>query len=102
MDHNSVKRSLLADPATRAAYEYPPLPLAVARTVVIRRRELGLSQQELADRLGTSQAQVWRIESGQANLTLETLEKLEEILHVAVELRFLTVPAGEPVGAATR
>lgn len=102
MNHARVKQSLLADPATREVYEHPPLPLAVARAVVTRRRELGMSQQDLADWVGTSQAQVWRIESGQANLTLETLGKLEEILHVAVELRLLDVPTRELVGAASR
>lgn len=87
MNHEAVKQRLLADPATREAYERPPLSLAVARAVVTRRRALGISQQDLADRLGTSQTQVWRIESGQANLTLETLGKLAEVLHFALEVR---------------
>ena len=86
MNHEEVKQRLLADPDVREAYENPPLAIAVARAVVRRRRELGLSQGELAKRLGTSQMQVWRIESGQANITLDTLQKLAETLMLTVEL----------------
>lgn len=84
MKHEEVKRRLLENPEMREAYEHPPLALAVARAVVLRRRELGISQEDLAQQLGTSQTQVWRIESGQANITLETLQKLGDILHIAV------------------
>lgn len=86
MNHEEVKRRLLADPDVREAYENPPLAIAVARAVVRRRQELGLSQGELAKRLGTSQMQVWRIESGEANITLDTLQKLAETLVLTVEL----------------
>lgn len=88
MNHQEVKARLLADPETQAAYEHPPLALVVARAVVERRRALGLTQEELAARLGTSQTQIWRLESGQANLTLKTLEKLGEVLGLTPQLRF--------------
>jgi len=81
-----AKRRLLADRQTREAYEHPPLALALARAVVQRKHALNMSQVELAERLGTSQTQVWRIESGQANLTIDTLQRLQEVLQVAVEV----------------
>lgn len=80
MNHEEVKLRLLKDPKVREAYENPPLPLATARTVVERRRELSITQKELAEMMGSSQAQVWRIESGQFNPTLKTLSKLEVAL----------------------
>jgi transcriptional regulator with XRE-family HTH domain len=92
MNHDEVKRKLLEDPEVREMYRNPPLPLAVARAVVQRRRALGLSQEELAARLGTSQMQVWRIESGQANITLDTLQKLSEVLELSVDLRAPATP----------
>lgn len=82
MNHEEVKRKLLQDPKVREVYENPPLSLATARTVVERRRELGMTQEELAGMMGSSQSQVWRIESGQFNPTLKTLSKLEEVLGV--------------------
>lgn len=88
MNHEEAKRRLLGNREVREAYENPPLPLATARTVVERRKELGITQKELADRLDSSQAQVWRIESGHFNPTLKTLSRLEKAL--GIEL----IPAG--------
>ena len=82
MRHEEVKRRLLSNPEVRQAYENPPLPLAAARSVVERRKELGMTQKDLADSLETSQAQVWRIESGQFNPTLKTLSRLEKVLDI--------------------
>jgi ribosome-binding protein aMBF1 (putative translation factor) len=97
MKHNEVKARLLQDPPTREAYEHPPLALVVARGVVVRRRELGMSQEQVAQALETSQNQVWRIESGQANMTLDTLERLAHVLKVPVS--YLVSEVHEELGA---
>lgn len=44
-------------------------------SLVARRRELGLSQTEVAARMGTSQPAVARLESGTADVRLTTLER---------------------------
>ncbi len=77
-----VKNRLLSAPRVREAYENPPLHLAVARAVVERRKELGITQEELAERMGTSQAQIWRIESGSFNPTSKTLSRVEKALGI--------------------
>ncbi|MBA8901529.1 transcriptional regulator with XRE-family HTH domain [Phyllobacterium sp. P30BS-XVII] len=41
-----------------------------------RRGALGISQEELAMRIGADQAYVSRIEAGQMNVTLETAEQI--------------------------
>ncbi len=48
---------------------------ALAAGLVARRTELGLSQTEVAARMGTSQSAVARLESGQSDLRLSTLER---------------------------
>ena len=48
---------------------------ALAESLVARRLELGISQTELAARMGTSQSAVARIESGDADVRLSTLER---------------------------
>jgi predicted transcriptional regulator len=45
-----------------------------------RRRALGISQEELAMRIEADQAYVSRIEAGQMNVTLETVEQIAEAL----------------------
>ena len=52
----------------------------IARVVIMRRAELGLSQQEVADRMGTTASVISRIESGQHRTSTETLRRLAEAL----------------------
>ena len=48
---------------------------ALSEDLVARRVELGLSQTEVAARMGTSQSAVARLESGEADVRLSTLER---------------------------
>ena len=48
---------------------------ALTEDLVARRLELGLSQTEVAARMGTSQSAVARLESGDADVRLSTLER---------------------------
>jgi transcriptional regulator with XRE-family HTH domain len=92
VNYEEVKNRLLANPKVREAYENPPLSLTTARKVVQRRKELGMTQGRLADAMGTSQAQVWRIESGHFNPTAKTLTRLERALDMSFGDRFREFP----------
>ena len=48
---------------------------ALAEELVSRRIALGLSQTEVAARMGTSQSAVARVEAGQSDVRLSTLER---------------------------
>ncbi len=48
----------------------------LARIVIARRQALGLTQQELAERVGTSHSVISRIESGQHPTSVTTLRRL--------------------------
>ena len=48
---------------------------ALAGTLAARRTEIGLSQTEVAARMGTSQSAVARLESGDADVRLSTIER---------------------------
>ena len=92
MNYEEVKNRLLANPKVREAYENPPLSLTTARKVVQRRKELGMTQGQLANAMGTSQAQVLRIESGHFNPTAKTLTRLERALDMSFGDRFREFP----------
>jgi transcriptional regulator with XRE-family HTH domain len=47
----------------------------LAAELVARRQALGLSQTEVAARMGTSQSSVARLESGSSDILLSTLER---------------------------
>lgn len=53
-----------------------------------QRKQLNVSQEELAMRIGADQAYVSRIEAGQMNVTLETVEQVATALGVDVAALF--------------
>jgi predicted transcriptional regulator len=55
--------------------------------LVTRRLELGLSQTEVAARMGTSQSAVARLESGEADVRLSTLERYAAALGHVLDVR---------------
>jgi ribosome-binding protein aMBF1 (putative translation factor) len=71
------------------AYAATALAIEVGKRVREARKAAGLSQRELARRMGTSQAAVDRLEAGGVGATLTTLQRVATALglEVNVELR---------------
>jgi DNA-binding XRE family transcriptional regulator len=83
-------REELKDPEFRRQYEEERQALQLAIKIAALREEKGLSQQELAKRMGTSQQAISRIESGQyEGFTLKTLEKIAEATGMKVKIDFV-------------
>src|SRR6266545_4562951 len=65
---------------------------AAAKLIIHRRTELGISQGELAGRMGTSNTQVSRIESGRHSINEATLQRALRAMD-AVPIMGYEVPA---------
>jgi transcriptional regulator with XRE-family HTH domain len=63
----------------------------------MRRGELGLTQEQLAKRMGTSHSAISRIESGQHRTSVATLERLAQALDVRFVIGFESGPREAPV-----
>lgn len=61
---------------------------ALADELVQRRLSLGLSQTEVAARMGTSQSAVARLESGQSDVRLSTLERYAAAVGYLIDWHF--------------
>ena len=80
----------LKDPGVREAYEEEGLFVELAIQVAHLRQKRGLTQQELAKRLHTSQQTVSRLESPKnGSLSLRTLVKLAHALGKEVKVQFV-------------
>lgn len=66
--------------------------LDLANKVLALRLERGWSQAELAERVGTKQANISRIESGQANPTLKLLHRLAHAFEAELTVDFAPWP----------
>lgn len=67
------KSRLLADPTVRAEYDALAPEFEISVELVRARLRAGLSQAELAARMGTSQSAIARLESGQTLPSTKTL-----------------------------
>lgn len=69
----------------------------LARWVIKRRSELGLTQEQLAERMGTSHSAISRIESGQHAVSAKTVLRLASALDTRLSYAFEHGPADKPV-----
>jgi ribosome-binding protein aMBF1 (putative translation factor) len=84
----------LEDPAERAEHDRLEAFEQLARMVIMRRGQLGLSQADLARRMRTSPSVVSRIESGQHATNTGTLQRLARALDGRALLGFDFPSAG--------
>ncbi len=82
-----IKQSL-EGPEFRAEYDRLAPYEELARIVIMRRAALGLTQAELAARMGTTASAISRIESGQHATSPQTLKKLGDAFGARAVLGF--------------
>ena len=82
MEGAEAQHSSGATEAASSKAESTSLKAVVGRAIRLRRIELGMDQRALAERLGTTQARVSKIERGVQDLRLTTLGRLEEALGI--------------------
>lgn len=100
--HEAFVTELLADPETRAAYEAVEPEYALLDELLRARAEAGLTQKEVARRMGTTQPVVARIEAADPrhSPTIRTLQRYAAAVGRHLEVRL--VAAHEPRGRAAQ
>jgi predicted transcriptional regulator len=72
---HQLKTQLLADPQTRAEYDALAGEFETARELIAARSLAGLTQSEVAQRMGTTQSVIARLESGKQAPSLRTVQR---------------------------
>ncbi len=83
------------EPAFREARQALRPHYEFRRALIAARLRSGLSQAQLAERLGTTQSAIARLETGQSTPKIETLCKLARVL----DIRFEITPNGLTIAA---
>ena len=81
------KARMLADPEVKREYDALEAEFAISSELIRARLRAGLSQVELAERMGTSQSAIARLESGQTLPSTKTLLRFAEATGSKVHLR---------------
>ena len=90
---DEIREELAQDRELNAVYQRELARLELANQIAALRRHVGLSQAQLAERIGTKQAGVARMErAGYAGFTVATLAKIAAATGARLDIR-LTPPA---------
>jgi DNA-binding XRE family transcriptional regulator len=83
-------RYIAGDPKREAEYEEVVINAGIARKIYELRTKAGLTQQELAERVGTSKSAICRLEDADyEGHSLSMLRRIAEALDKRVEIRFM-------------
>ena len=88
LDFDTWKKQALKDPNLKAEYDRLQPEFAVIRAIIKARMRKGVTQEELAEKIGTKQSVISRLESGRANPSVAFLKKLAQALNTHLEIRF--------------
>ncbi len=89
MDWKDVKKQLLQDPELVAELEKNETEYQLITEIIRARIDQKLTQQDLAERIGTRQSNISRLESGNYNPSLEFIEKIASALGKKVEIHLV-------------
>ena len=78
----------LRDPEFRAEWELQAVEREIMRKIVEARMEEGLTQAQLAERCGMKAANLCRLENGNGNPSVATLERIAKGLGRKLEISF--------------
>jgi transcriptional regulator with XRE-family HTH domain len=80
----------MQDPAFAEAFHEMEPEFQAAREVIRLRLDQGLTQKELAERIGTQQASISRLEQAAYKPNVAFLQRVAEALDARVEIRFVS------------
>ncbi|KAA1195139.1 helix-turn-helix domain-containing protein [Photorhabdus heterorhabditis] len=87
----SLKSQALANPDVKSEYDALEPEFELINTLLRMRRAAGLTQNQVAQRMGTKEANISRLEKGNGNPTLKTLLNYARACNCALHFGFKTI-----------
>lgn len=87
---NDFLKESLKNPKIKAEYDKLQPEFAMIQAVIDVRMKKGVTQKELAQKIGTKQSVISRLESGRANPSVGFLKKLAQALNSHLEIKFIS------------
>ena len=88
-DFNDFLKEQLKDPDFREEYDALQPERAVIQAIVDARHRAGLSQKELSERTGIAQGDISKMETGNANPSVRTLQRLASGMGMVLKIEFM-------------
>ena len=88
IDFDDILKEEMKDPEFKKYYDYYGRQLEIAYQILQLRKKKHISQAQLAKRIGTKQSNIARMEAGQQNFSVDTLEKIAGALGSDLKIVF--------------
>ena len=85
---STLEKKWKNDPEFKEAYDALSLEFSIARKLISERLKAKLTQKDVAEKMGTTQSVIARLESGSSLPALRTIERYAHALGKDIELRF--------------
>ena len=89
-DFRNYLNRQLQRPSFKAEWDTLQPELTIAQAMIDTRKESGLTQKQLSERTGIAQADISKLERGNANPSLRTLQRLAAGMGMNVKIEFVT------------
>lgn len=84
--YKAFKKKMLQDPVIRKGYDELGPEFEILQKMLDQRLRNGLTQEQLAKKIGTKQSAIARFESGTTNPTIQFLHKIADALDVRLKI----------------
>lgn len=85
---NDLKAKLLDRPDVRAEYEALAQEFSIAEALIRARAEAGMTQEQVADKMQTSQSYVAKLESGRVSPSMKALQRYAAATGARLKISF--------------
>lgn len=89
-NYNEFKQKMLSNPGVKAEYDALEAEFDLIQAIIDARKNQQLTQKELSERTGITQADISRIENGTRNPSLEMFKRLA--LGLGLRLKLEPIP----------
>ena len=88
---NDFLKEQLQDPELKAEYDALEPEFSIMQAMIDSRKSSGLTQKQLTEKTGIAQADISKLESGSANPSLRTLQRLAAGMGMRIKIEFQPV-----------
>lgn len=88
-NYNEFKKKMLSDSKVKAEYDALEEEFDIIQAIIDARKKQHITQKELSERTGITQADISRIENGTRNPSLEMVKRLANGLGMQLKLELL-------------
>lgn len=97
VNYNDYKEQLLKDPELKAEYDALEPEYDIINAMIEARKSLKMTQKDLSEATGITQADISRIENGTRNPSIEMVKRLAAGMGMRLKLEFIPLDQKEKV-----